>query len=100
MNELDRLFSAPGGLVVFFRDAVFDVICRWSAVELVPRGALVVQPLCVGILWPIRLRVVRPVKDPIAVVDSSLDDAVGAGGEMQFTGEAACIAGIGKQPAH
>ena len=42
VNELDRLFGAPCGLVVFFRDAVLDVICRWSAVELLPRGAFVV----------------------------------------------------------
>ena len=58
VNELDRLFGAPCGLVVFFRDAVLDVICRWSAVELLPRGAFVLQPFRVGILWPIRLGVV------------------------------------------
>ena len=82
VNKLDRLFGTPGGLVVLFRDAVFDVICRWSAVELLPGGAFVVEPLCVGILWPIWLRMVRPVKGTIAVVDSRLDDAISTGGEM------------------
>ena len=99
MDKLDCPLGAPSGLVVLLGDAVLDVIRRCAAVEFLPRCALGMQPLRVGVLGPVRLRVVRPVKDAVAVVDACLDDAVGAGGEVQFAAQTAGVACVGEQAA-
>ena len=99
-DKLDRLLGAPGRLVVLLGDAVLDVICRGAAVQFLPRGALFVEPLRVSVFWPVRLRVMRPMEHLVPVIDPCLDHAVGAGGQVQFPGQAAGVAGVCKQATH
>ena len=78
--KLDCTIGAPSGLVILLGDAVLNVIRRCATVDFLPRCAFGVQPLRVGVLGPVWLRVMGPVKDAVAVVDACLDDAVVAGG--------------------
>ena len=55
------------------------------------------EPLRVCVLGPIWLRVMRPVKHFVAVVNPSLDDSICTSGEMEFSGQAAGVACIGEK---
>lgn len=95
-DEVDGFFGAPGGLVMFGGDAVFDVGVgvRGFLVEFFPGEAFVGEPLGVGIVVaPIRLRVMGPVEVfvGVTVVDAGFDFMIGAGGEVEFSGETAEI---------
>lgn len=97
-DEMDRFLGAPGGLVVFGGDAVFDegVGVGRLLVEFVPGEAFIGEPLGVGVIVsPVGLGMMGPVEVLVlvSVVDAGFDFVIGAGGEVKFAGEAAGIVG-------
>ena len=98
-DEIDGHVRAPGRLVVLGRNAVFYVWRGGPIIKLLPSLTLSGEPLGVGVLRPVRLRMMRPVEDFVTIINALLHNAVGAGGQMQLARKAAGVTGIGQEAA-
>ena len=80
-------FSAPSRLMVFARNSVFDVGSSIALIQFLPADTLLCQPLSVGVFGPIGLRVMRPMKFVVTIVDASFHTSVCARRQMLLTGQ-------------
>ena len=98
-QEMNCLFRAPGRLMMLGGNAIFpECTSRWRfLIQVLPFHTLRTEPRSVGIIIaPIGLRMMRPVKIVIPIIDSRLDLLIGAGSKVEFPRQAAAITHISK----
>ena len=95
-QEIDGHVGTPSGLAEFSGDAVLDIRRGRSVIEFLPACALCGEPLGIGVLGPIGLWMVGPVKDLVAIINPFFHYAIGTGRQMQFAGEPTGVSGIGQ----
>ena len=98
-NKVNGHIGAPGSLAVFGGDSLLYEGSGFPPVKVTPALSLLSQPLGVGVLRPIGLRMMGPVKHFVSIINPFFHHPIGTGGQMQLTRQTAGISRIGKKAA-